>query len=209
MEQATRPLFVGNLAAYVKPRHLTRLFEEKGTVAKIDLKMGFAFIFMPNLEEAEAAKEKFNNYEMEENNRRPLKVDWAKGDGSVKKREDDRKSHAQNNPCDTLFVVNFDTTRTRERDLEKLFDPYGKSRRPRVEIRRNYAFVQFDTVEEATEARLGLNGKTVDDRELTVEYVARQGSTESKPFISCFYSLLSILPAIPTFTSTSTKFLHC
>lgn len=34
-EQATRPLFVGNLAPYVKPRHLTRLFEEKGTVAKI------------------------------------------------------------------------------------------------------------------------------------------------------------------------------
>jgi RNA recognition motif-containing protein len=50
-----------------------------------DLKTGFAFIFMPNLEEAEAALDKFNGYEMEENNRRPLKVDWAKGDGSVKK----------------------------------------------------------------------------------------------------------------------------
>ena len=40
---------------------------------------------MPNLEEAEAALEKFNKYEMEENNKRPLKVEWAKGDGSVKK----------------------------------------------------------------------------------------------------------------------------
>ena len=35
MEQTTKPLFVGNLAPYVKPKHLTELFEEKGTVAKI------------------------------------------------------------------------------------------------------------------------------------------------------------------------------
>jgi splicing factor, arginine/serine-rich 4/5/6 len=38
------------------------------------------------------------------------------------------------------FVVNFDVERTRERDLERHFEQYGRLRR--VQIKRNYAFVQ-------------------------------------------------------------------
>lgn len=166
-----RPLFVGNLDPYLRAKELTELFEKKGKVKKIDLKTGFAFVFMETKEDAEEALREYNNYEWEPNHRRVMKVEWAKGDGSVKKREDDRRGVAQNNPCDTLFVVNFDPNRTRTRDLEKTFEPYGKIKR--VEIKRNYAFVQFSTVEEATEARIALNGKLVDDREITVEYVAR------------------------------------
>jgi hypothetical protein len=37
-------------------------------------------------------------------------------------------------------VVNFDVERTRERDLERHFEQYGRLRR--VQIKRNYAFVQ-------------------------------------------------------------------
>jgi RNA recognition motif-containing protein len=100
MTQATRALFVGNIDPGVRPKELTILFEEKGKVEKLgtqiknkvvilliqlaDLKAGFAFIFMPNQEEAEAALDAYNNYEWSENNRRPLKVEWAKGDGVVK-----------------------------------------------------------------------------------------------------------------------------
>lgn len=40
---------------------------------------------MPNQSEAEAALKKYNNYEWSENDDRPLKVEWAKGDGSVKR----------------------------------------------------------------------------------------------------------------------------
>ena len=53
-------------------------------------------------------------------------------------------------PTSTLFVVNFDVERTTERDLEKVFEEFGKLKR--VQIKRNYAFIQFDTVEQASDA---------------------------------------------------------
>jgi len=169
-DECTRALFVANLLLSVTAQDLTDLFEKKGAVDKIDLKNGFAFVYMKNQSEAEAAADKYQNYEWSLNPNRPLKVEWAKGDGRVKKREDGRKQAAQSNPCETLFVVNFDQE-TRERELEDLFEPFGKIKR--VEIRRNYGFIQFDTVEAATEARLAINGKSIRGRELTVEYVAR------------------------------------
>ena len=53
-------------------------------------------------------------------------------------------------PTKTLFVINFDPVRTRVRDLERHFEPYGKVLS--VRIRRNFAFVQFETQEDATKA---------------------------------------------------------
>ena len=47
-------------------------------------------------------------------------------------------------------MVNFDVERTRERDLERHFEEYGRLKR--VQIKRNYAFVQFENVDQATEA---------------------------------------------------------
>lgn len=53
-----------------------------------------------------------------------------------------------------------------------LFEPYG--RLVRIEMKRNYAFVQFETVEEASRAKDATNGGKLDQSEITVEYVARR-----------------------------------
>lgn len=53
-------------------------------------------------------------------------------------------------PSKTLFVINFDPIHTRPRDLERHFDPYGKI--ANIRIRRNFAFVQYETQEDATRA---------------------------------------------------------
>ncbi|KAI3893677.1 hypothetical protein MKX03_032093 [Papaver bracteatum] len=50
----------------------------------------------------------------------------------------------------TLFVINFDPADTRIRDIERHFEPFGNVLH--VRIRRNFAFVQFDTQEHATKA---------------------------------------------------------
>lgn len=42
-------------------------------------------MFMPDKDEAEAALNEYNNYEWSANNRRPMKVEFAKGDGSIKR----------------------------------------------------------------------------------------------------------------------------
>lgn len=47
-------------------------------------------------------------------------------------------------------MINFDPIRTRVRDIEKHFEPYGNVLH--VRIRRNFAFVQFETQEDATKA---------------------------------------------------------
>lgn len=59
-------------------------------------------------------------------------------------------SKANQRPTKTLFVINFDPIRTRVRDIEKHFEPYGNVLH--VRIRRNFAFVQFETQEDATKA---------------------------------------------------------
>ena len=56
----------------------------------------------------------------------------------AQQKEADRKRETK--PTETLFIVNFDLGRVRERDIEKFFNPYGRIKR--VEIKRNYAFVQ-------------------------------------------------------------------
>lgn len=72
----------------------------------------------------------------------------VQGDGDVKRREDLRRR--QTKPTTTLFVVNFDVENTVERDLERHFEQFGKL--TRVQIKRNYAFIQYDDVESATAA---------------------------------------------------------
>lgn len=57
---------------------------------------------------------------------------------------------ANQRPTKTLFVINFDPIRTRTRDIERHFEPYGKILS--VRIRRNFAFVQFENQEDATKA---------------------------------------------------------
>ena len=78
----------------------------------------------------------------------------AQGDGEVRRREDLRRR--QTKPMTTLFVVNFDVDKTRERDLEKHFEPFGKLRR--VQIKRNYAFIQYEDVDQSADALKACSG---------------------------------------------------
>jgi arginine/serine-rich splicing factor 4/5/6 len=99
-----------------------------------------------------------------------LRVEFARGDGRVKRKEDDRRRHIQ--PSETLFVVNFHEETTKREDLQMLFEPFGEL--VRIDMKRNYAFVQFRNIEEATRAKEVTNGGKLDQSVLTVEYVARQ-----------------------------------
>ena len=53
-------------------------------------------------------------------------------------------------PTKTLFVINFDPIHTRVEDIKRHFERYGEVLH--VRIRRNFAFVQFETQEDATKA---------------------------------------------------------
>eukprot|EP01082_Thalassiosira_pseudonana_P007282 g6291.t1.1.5e17418a g6291 g6291.t1 contig23:124347-125514(+) len=99
-----------------------------------------------------------------------LRAEFARGDGRIKRKEDERRKKIT--PSETLFVVNFHEQTTKREDLEQLFQQYGEL--VRVDMKRNYAFVQFKTVDEAQAAKDGTNGGKLDQSEITVEFVARR-----------------------------------
>lgn len=99
-----------------------------------------------------------------------LRSEFARGDGRVKRKEDMRRSLIA--PSETLFVVNFHEDTTKREDLQMLFEPFGKLLR--IDMKRNYAFVQFETVEQATMAKEATDGGKLDQSKITVEYVARK-----------------------------------
>lgn len=101
---------------------------------------------------------------------REVRAEFARGDGRVKRKEDERRKNIE--PNETLFVVNFHEETTRKEDLEMLFQPYGEI--VRIEMKRNFAFVQFKNIAQATKAKEATNGGKLDQSVLTVEYVAQR-----------------------------------
>jgi len=124
---------------------------------------GFAFVYMEDDRDAEDAIRKLHDREFGYK-RRPLKVQWAK------QAEADRKKAVE--PSATIFVVNFDVQRVTERDLLAHFDYYGPIRR--IEIRKNYAFIQYDSIKDAVRALESENGRQLKGRTITVEYVEKE-----------------------------------
>jgi len=80
--------------------------------------------------------------------------EFARGDGRVKRKEDDRRKRIL--PSETLFVVNFHEKTTKREDSRLLFEPYGELLR--IEMKRNWSFVQFRTIDQATQAKEEVNG---------------------------------------------------
>ncbi|XP_010544863.1 PREDICTED: serine/arginine-rich splicing factor RS31 isoform X2 [Tarenaya hassleriana] len=128
---------------------------------------GYAFVYFEDERDGEDAIRGLDNtpfgYE-----RRRLSVEWAKGERG---RPRDGRAAVNQRPTKTLFVINFDPVRTRERDIERHFEPYGKV--TNVRIRRNFAFVQFATQEDATKALEGTQRSKLQDRVVSVEYALR------------------------------------
>ncbi|KAJ0807630.1 putative RNA recognition motif domain, nucleotide-binding alpha-beta plait domain superfamily [Helianthus annuus] len=83
---------------------------------------------------------------------------------------------ANQKPTKTLFIINFDPVHTRVRDIENHFEPYGNVLH--VHIRRNFAFVQFET-QEATKALECTHMSKILDRVISVEYALRDDSESS------------------------------
>nr|GEY21037.1 serine/arginine-rich splicing factor RS31-like isoform X2 [Tanacetum cinerariifolium] len=105
---------------------------------------------------------------MEMNNERNINDDV---EGERGRHRDGSKSVANQRPTKTLFIINFDPIHTRVRDIEKHFEPYGNVLH--VRIRRNFAFVQFETQEEATKALECTHMSKILDRVVSVEYALR------------------------------------
>lgn len=99
-----------------------------------------------------------------------LRAEFARGDGRIKRKEDDRRKNIK--PSETLFVVNFHEETTKREDLQMLFEPFGEL--VRIDMKKNYAFVQYTTTDHATRAKEATDGGKLDQSVITVEFVANR-----------------------------------
>ncbi|RDX96246.1 Serine/arginine-rich splicing factor RS31, partial [Mucuna pruriens] len=185
-----RPVFVGNFGYDTRQSELERLFAKYGRVDRVDMKSGFAFVYYEDERDAEDAIRALDNFPFGHEKRR-LSVEWARvylpciievasvnnvnvlsefhNKGERGRHRDG--SRANQRPTKSLFVINFDPIRTRVHDIERHFEPYGKVLN--VRIRRNFAFVQFETQEDATKALECTHMSKILDRVVSVEYALR------------------------------------
>ncbi|KAK9103425.1 hypothetical protein Sjap_020679 [Stephania japonica] len=139
---------------------------------------GFAFIYMEDERDAEDAIRGLDRIEFGRQGRR-LRVEWTKQErGGGRRSSGSRRSSANTKPAKTLFVINFDPIRTRTRDLERHFEPYGKILN--IRIRRNFAFIQYELQEDATKALDATNMSKLMDRVISVEYAVRDDDDDRK-----------------------------
>ncbi|TKY51260.1 Serine/arginine-rich splicing factor RS40 [Spatholobus suberectus] len=189
-----RPIFCGNFEYDARQSELERLFKRYGKVDRVDMKSGFAFIYMEDERDAEAAIRALDRVEFGRKGRR-LRVEWTKviyhksffvrfhyvfiiiahtllqHERGVRRPAASRRSSANGRPSKTLFVINFDTYHTRTRDLERHFEPYGKI--VSVRIRRNFAFVQYESEDDASRALEATNMSKLLDRVISVEFAVK------------------------------------
>ncbi|KAF1892203.1 hypothetical protein Lal_00036562 [Lupinus albus] len=130
---------------------------------------GYAFVYYEDERDAEDAIRVLDNFPFGYEKRR-LSVEWARGERG----RHPNGSRANQRPTRTLFVINFDPIRTKDRDIERHFEPYGKIHH--VRIRRNFAFVQFETQEDAAKALECTHMSKILDRVVSVEYALRDDS---------------------------------
>ncbi|KAJ7284317.1 hypothetical protein O6H91_13G026000 [Diphasiastrum complanatum] len=83
----------------------------------------------------------------------------------------------------TRLYVGRLSTRTRSRDLEDLFSKYGRIRE--VDVKHDFAFVEFKDHRDADEARHYLDGKEFDGNRIVVEFARRgpRGSGGSREYL--------------------------
>ncbi|CAJ1957304.1 unnamed protein product [Cylindrotheca closterium] len=190
---AIRPIFLGNLRGVFEAEQVSEVFTKPiippdldqssfkpFPVDRVDVKRGFCFVFLKDAasqadkDDAERFVSAINGMEVP-NLSSALRVEFARGDGRIKKKEDDRRKNIQ--PSETLFVVNFHEETTKREDLQMLFEPFGEL--VRIDMKRNYAFVQFRSVDDATKAKETTDGGKLDQSVLTVEFVARRRQDDS------------------------------
>ncbi|KAF9617210.1 hypothetical protein IFM89_035092, partial [Coptis chinensis] len=186
-----RPIFCGNFEYDARQSDLERIFGKYGKVDRVDMKSGWTWRWNPLslsphggsgyiLEKQKSRSDPHNGTAIIHFPETPLPstprhlcpvFSVRHQERGGRRSAGSRRSSANMRPTKTLFVINFDPIHTRTRDLERHFDPYGKILN--IRIRRNFAFIQFESQEDATKALDATNMSKLMDRVISVEYAVR------------------------------------
>ncbi|KAL1565906.1 serine/arginine-rich splicing factor RS31-like [Salvia divinorum] len=168
-----RAVYCSKFGYDTRESDLESLFSQYGKVERIEMKTGYAFVYFEDDNDAENAIRGLNGRKRSEPgfHRCKLVVQWA---------TNDRGSHGSSGCYPirnrTLFVTNFDPVLTQYHDIKSHFEPYGKVLS--VRIYWDYAFVHFDTQENATKALECTHLSKLFGIPICVEYATRPDVNE-------------------------------
>eukprot|EP00002_Diphylleia_rotans_P034504 TRINITY_DN7417_c0_g1_i1.p1 TRINITY_DN7417_c0_g1~~TRINITY_DN7417_c0_g1_i1.p1 ORF type:complete len:183 (+),score=33.24 TRINITY_DN7417_c0_g1_i1:43-591(+) len=132
---------------------LRRLFEKYGEVLRVDYKGTFSFVIMRNGHEE--AIEALDRSEIGAA-RQLLEVNLAHPNTITRIREQERLERAENDPNETLFIVNYDVSTTNEDTIRALFSRFGNIRR--VEMKAKFCFLVYERLDDAVRAKTEMDG---------------------------------------------------
>ena len=174
VQQTRGSIFVGNLPDSLTSQAIRDIFERyKVEVLYVERKIAFAFVHCNLTEDLKGIVLAMKNYTLECG--RVLLIEFAKGDGEIKRREDDRKKTQVASA--TLFIVGFNTAKVSEAEVSKAFSHVATVQK--VMIRKSFCFVRFNSVADATKVMEQLHGTEVLGRMLSIEYGMSRPATAS------------------------------
>jgi len=104
------------------------------------------------------------------------------GNQSARSNLESNDEHNQDGPTRSLWLGSIPSSTTKS-TLEQIFEPYGKIDSSRVLVQKNCGFVNFESLESATSARVHLNGKEIfpGAGPCKIGYAKEQHSTNGTP----------------------------
>ncbi|GAV64311.1 RRM_1 domain-containing protein/SPOC domain-containing protein/RRM_5 domain-containing protein [Cephalotus follicularis] len=157
-ETPSNNLWIGNLSADVSDADLMELFTKYGALGSVTTysSRNYAFVFFKRVEDAKAAKDALQGAAYRGNQ---LKIEFAR----------------PAKPCKSLWVGGISPSVLKE-ELEEEFQKFGKIEEFKFLRDRNTAFVDFATLEDASQAMRNLNGKHVGGEQIRVDFLRSQPS---------------------------------
>lgn len=177
-------LYVGNLNYGIEDEDLERIFSEFGPIISAvhikdredpTRKRGFGFVSFVNLDSAEAAAAALNGEDIEG---RVLRVDFASNKPPVRREYNSERrntnSFSRRDDGSRVYVGNLDYG-TDDDTLSEIFSEFGEvlscqhmTDRDDPSRKRGFAFITFNSADEANEAVENLDGLEVDGRSIRV-----------------------------------------
>lgn len=171
-------LYVGDLGKDVTENMIWELFTKVGTLVNVRLcrdsitqeSLGYAYVNMTNVQDAERALDTLNFFEI---NGKPIRIMWSQRDPSL------RRTGAGN-----VFVSNLAPS-VDNKGLYDTFSVFGNILSCKVAtdekgVSKGYGYVHFETGEAAQDAIQKFDGTLVDEQEVRVQLFVKKSDRTSQ-----------------------------
>uniref|UniRef100_A0A914DQA8 RRM domain-containing protein n=1 Tax=Acrobeloides nanus TaxID=290746 RepID=A0A914DQA8_9BILA len=197
-------VFVGDLSQEVDNNVLKQAFDRFGEISEVKVirdsqslkSRGYGFVTFPRKEDADRAIQEMNGQII---GKRAIRTNWA----VRRPNDEEKKAHtyeqiynAATSDNTTVYLGNIVPSITEE-SIREAFEKHGKIKEIRLFGSQSYAFVIYETKEEAAKAILEMNGAELEGQTLKCSW-GRTNDNALQPATNALLAQLAGLTSLPT-----------